>query len=262
MKIHQLPVMEDNFIYVLERSGRAAVVDPGVSEPVLKFLQEKNLLLETILITHHHSDHIRGVPQLQAAFPQVEIHGSKKDSRISFAQRRWQEGDCFSLFGEQVVVWEMDGHTIGHIAYYFPKPTNSAAGVIFSGDVLFSLGCGKLFEGNAEQMWHSLSRMRDLPEATRVFGSHEYTLENSRFALQIDPDNRDLREMVERARELRSRGESTVPTTLGEEKRANPFLRPEALQGKLGLTGKPIWQVFQRVREAKDRLDRGEAAGV
>ncbi len=257
MKIHQLPVMEDNFIYVLENDGRAAVVDPGVSEPVLKFLTERKLELVTILITHHHHDQVRGVPALQTAFPAVEIHGSKGDARISFAQKRWQEGDRFSLFGENVEVWEMDGHTLGHIAYYFPRPTNFSAGVIFSGDVLFSLGCGKLFEGTAEQMWRSLSRIRELPEATQVFGTHEYTLDNSKFALRMDPTNEDLRKIVERARLLRAQNKSTVPTTVGEEKSANPFLRPEFFQEKLGLGNQPLWQVFKHLREAKDWMDSG-----
>ncbi len=255
MNIHQLPVMEDNFIYVLENDGRAAVVDPGVSEPVLQFLRERKLELATILITHHHYDHVGGVPALQSAFPNVEIHGSKGDARISFAHRRWQEGDRFALFGENVEVWEMDGHTLGHIAYYFPRPTNFSAGVIFSGDVLFSLGCGKLFEGTAEQMWRSLSRLRELPDATQVFGTHEYTLDNSKFALRMDPTNEDLHSMVERAKKLRSQGKSTVPTTVAEEKSANPFLRPEFFQGKLGLTSQPLWQVFKHLREAKDRMD-------
>lgn len=253
LNIYQVPAFEDNFIYFLEKDGEVAVVDPGEEGPVKEFLQHYSFRLKSILITHHHRDHIGAVKSLSEQFPDVKIHGSKQDSRISFAHHRWEEGDQFSLFGQSVQVWQMNGHTLGHIAYYLPDRK-----VIFSGDVLFSLGCGKLFEGSAEQMWSSLEKIRALPEDVLVFGSHEYTLENAEFALWVDPENIDLQEMVKRAQDSRAEGKFTVPTLVKEEKRANPFLRPESFVQRFSLENAPLWKVFKALREQKDRWDAGE----
>lgn len=251
--IFQVPAFDDNYVYFLEKNGNVAVIDPGQEAPVLRFLETHSFQLKSILITHHHPDHIGAVKSLVDRFPSVEIHGSKKDSRISFAHHRWQEGDSFSLFGQTAEVWQMDGHTLGHIAYYFRDRK-----VLFSGDVLFSLGCGKLFEGSPKQMWASLEKIRALPDDVEVFGSHEYTLENAEFALWVDPKNPDLLKMVERAKVLREAGRFTVPTKVKEEKLANPFLRPEVFQDRFSLRGEANWKIFGALREQKDRWDRGE----
>ncbi len=253
LNIYQVPAFEDNFIYFLEKNGEVAVVDPGEESPVLTVLQHYSFRLKSILITHHHRDHIGAVKSLLERFPDVKIHGGKQDSRISFAHNRWEEGDHFSLLDQAVHVWQMNGHTLGHIAYYLPERK-----AIFSGDVLFSLGCGKLFEGTAEQMWASLEKIRSLPEDVAIYGSHEYTLENAEFALWVDPENKDLQEMVKQAQGLRSEGKFTVPTLVKEEKRANPFLRPEFFAHRFSLENEPQWKVFKALREQKDRWDAGE----
>jgi hydroxyacylglutathione hydrolase len=254
MEIHQLPAFSDNFIYVLTQQQYAVVIDPGEESHLILFLKEKNLKLETIIVTHHHRDHIGAVESLVKRFS-CKVIGSAKDSRIPCVTEPVKEGDQISILGELAEVFEVDGHTIGHLAYYFPKSR-----AIFSGDLIFSLGCGKLFEGKPQQMWKSLDRIRNLPDDTLIYGSHEYTLENSEFALAIDPANEELQKMVKRAKEKRSRNEFTVPTSLKEEKAANPFLRPESkeIQKRFHLSGRPHWEIFAALRAAKDRMDGGE----
>jgi hydroxyacylglutathione hydrolase len=254
MQIHQLPAFSDNFIYVLSKDHSAVVIDPGEESNLLPFLEERELKLETLMITHHHPDHIGAVRSLVKRFS-CKVIGSAKDSRIPCVTEAVKEGDKISVLGEVAQAFEVDGHTIGHMAYYFPQSR-----ALFSGDLIFSLGCGKLFEGSPQQMWKSLERMRNLPEETLIYGSHEYTLENSQFALAIDPANKNLQAMVKRAKEKRDRSQFTVPTFLRDEKACNPFLRPEFIdfQKKFGLEGKPLWETFAALRAAKDRMDKGE----
>ena len=211
-----IPAFKDNYIWLLVRDGRAAVVDPGDAAPVMAQLEALQLRLETILITHHHADHQGGVAELVERW-HPRVFGPAEES-ITGCTDPLSGGETIDVLGERVAVLPVGGHTRGHIAYYVP-------GVLFCGDTLFGAGCGRLFEGTPAQMSASLGRLAALPDDTLVYCAHEYTEANLRFALDVEPDNAALRARVERVAALRAAGRSSVPSTLGEEKATNPFLR-------------------------------------
>lgn len=256
MNVAQIPVLQDNYVYLLfGANGATAVVDPAVAEPVIEALDARGLKLDFIFNTHHHRDHVGANIALKEKYG-CEIFGCAKDAaRIPGISRKLEPGEEFLFDGEKVKVFACDGHTIGHISYWFEK---SAA--LFCGDTIFSLGCGKLFEGSPEQMWESLSHLRSLPAEAKVYCAHEYTLENASFALRAEPENLDLKARVAEAETLRRGGNPTVPMILANELLTNPFLRPEseALQKFVGKEGAPLWEVFGALRECKDRFDSGE----
>lgn len=254
IEVHQLPALSDNFAYVLREpgSGLVAAVDTPEAKVIVRFLEQKNWKLDFIFNTHHHRDHVGANLDLQARYG-CEIYGSKKDrARIPGIGVELSAGDEFRFGRERVVVLGADGHTVGHIAYWMPDSR-----ALFVGDTIFSLGCGKLFEGSAEQMWESLARLRALPDETLVYCAHEYTLENAEYALLAEPGNQALRERVQECKALRAIGKFTVPSTLGSEKACNPFLRPESaeIQRNVGGVGKALWEIFGATRECKDRFD-------
>lgn len=254
MEIVQIPVLQDNYVYLLHsESGETAVIDAAVSEPVCRELARRNWILTEIWNTHHHSDHVGANLELHKKF-NLKIRGSAKDkSRIPGINFEHKDGDEFFFGGEGVRVFSVDGHTIGHIAFWLP--TSSA---LFSGDTIFSLGCGKLFEGTAEQMWHSISALMALPESTMIYGSHEYTLENSFFAKKVEPENPDLLTRILQVETLRKNDRPTVPSSLKLEKATNPFLRVDKkeVQKNFHLRGEELWRVFERLRSTKDYFDR------
>lgn len=215
-KILLIPAFKDNYIWLLVRDGRAAVVDPGDPVPVMERLEALGLQLETILITHHHADHQGGVAALQARW-QAEVFGPEIES-ITGCNRPLNGGETISVLGQQVTVMAVPGHTLGHLAYYVP-------GALFCGDTLFGAGCGRLFEGTPAQMSLSLASIAELPDDTLVYCAHEYTEANLRFAVAVEPVNTALQARVKRVAELRAAGIPSVPSTLGEEKATNPFLR-------------------------------------
>ena len=211
-----IPAFKDNYIWLLVRDGRAAVVDPGDAAPVMARLEALQLRLETILITHHHADHQGGVGELVARW-QPRVFGPAEES-ITGCTDPLSGGEAIDVLGERVAVLAVGGHTRGHIAYYVP-------GALFCGDTLFGAGCGRLFEGTPAQMCASLDRLAALPDDTLVYCAHEYTEANLRFAVAVEPENAALRARVARVAALRAAGRSSVPSTLGEEKASNPFLR-------------------------------------
>ena len=211
-----IPAFKDNYIWLLVRDGRAAVVDPGDAAPVMERLDALQLRLETILITHHHADHQGGVAELVERW-HPRVFGPAEES-ITGCTDPLSGGETIDVLGERVAVLPVDGHTLGHIAYYVP-------GAVFCGDTLFGAGCGRLFEGTPAQMCASLGRLAALPDDTLVYCAHEYTEANLRFALAVEPDNAAVRERAERVAALRVKGLSSVPSTLREEKATNPFLR-------------------------------------
>lgn len=254
IEVHQLPARKDNYAYVLREpaSGLTAAVDTPEVKPIADFLDGRGWKLDFIFNTHHHPDHVSGNRELIARFG-CKVYGAAKDAaRIPGIDTRLFAGDEFLFGTEPVKVFGCDGHTIGHIAYWMP-----ISRALFVGDTIFSLGCGGLFEGTPEQMWESLARLRVLPDDTLVYCAHEYTLENGAYALTAEPGNAALRARMREAEAMRAAGKFTVPSTLGSEKACNPFLRPEseALQRKVGMEGRELWEIFGAIRADKDAFD-------
>ena len=218
--ITPIPAFTDNYFWLLHRAGLAVVVDPGDAAPVLRALEEQRLTLTGILITHHHPDHIGGLKALVAQFP-VPVYGPRAESKTSpQLTRLLAEGDRLKLeaLDLEFEIWETPGHTLGHIAFVHSD-------FVLCGDTLFSAGCGRLFEGTPEQMHRSLSRLAALPPATAVYCTHEYTLANLAFAAAVEPDNPVIAKEITRVQELRERNVPSLPSSIGHERRINPFLR-------------------------------------
>ncbi|CAA7611574.1 putative hydroxyacylglutathione hydrolase [Candidatus Terasakiella magnetica] len=222
--VEQIPVLTDNYIYLLHEpeSGATAVVDPAVTEPVLEHLAAKNWRLTHILNTHHHGDHTGGNIDLIKHTGCVVVGAARDSERIPGIGIEVGEGDTFMLGAAAAMVFEVPGHTSGHIAFWFPD-----SHALFCGDTLFSLGCGRLFEGTPEEMWRSLKKLRDLPAETLVYCGHEYTAANGRFARLVERDNQALHVRLEQVEKLRAKGRPTIPATLADERAANPFLRAD-----------------------------------
>ncbi len=220
ISVEAIPAFSDNYIWLFRRGGEeCAVVDPGEAEPVLARLDRDRLNLRYVLLTHHHFDHIGGAEELLEAYPQAMAFGPD-DGRITCDHVPCDEGKTVELadLGLQFSVLEVPAHTRTHIAFH-------GHGLLFSGDTLFSVGCGKLFEGTAEQMQGSLDKLASLEADTLIYCGHEYTLSNCRFALAVEPDNQALKSKAEWAGRQRDRGQATLPANLGEELAVNPFLR-------------------------------------
>lgn len=257
MDIHRLPALVDNYIFLLHdrQTNQAAVVDPAESEPVLDCLQKLGTDLVAIYNTHHHGDHVGANRELLAQYPGLKIYGGAEDQgRIPGQTVFLQDGDRLSFAGREATVYFVPGHTRGHIAYYFAPGSGETIGDLFCGDTIFAGGCGRLFEGTPAQMVQSIDKLRQLPDQTRLWCAHEYTLGNLKFALTVDPDNKDLQERFQTVQGDRQRGQATIPSWLGIEKRTNPFLRWDnpAIQSKVGMT-EPA-RVFGKLRGMKDNF--------
>lgn len=257
MQIIRLPVLSDNYIFLLHdpQHNIAAVVDPAEAQPVLDELTKLKAELVAIFNTHHHGDHVGGNTQLMKKFPQVTVYGGAEDrGRIPGQQVFLQEGDRVQFGNRTANVLFVPGHTRAHIAYYFPPESPGEPGELFCGDTLFAGGCGRLFEGTPGQMVASLSKLRALPDDTRLWCAHEYTLSNLRFAVTVDPENADLQKRYQDVKILRETNEATVPSLLGIEKLTNPFLRWD--QPSLQATAKSYEEVqtFARIRGMKDNF--------
>lgn len=253
LEIHQFPCLSDNYGFLAHdsESGVTACIDTPEVGPILQALDHTGWELTHILNTHWHPDHAGGNLEIQQKTG-CQIFGPRgEEDRIPGIQKSLGDGDVFDLGGHQVRVFDVPGHTAGHIAYWLPND-----GVAFVGDTLFALGCGRLFEGTAAQMWESLQKLMALPAETRVYCAHEYTQANARFAVTVDPDNADLRARADEIDQARAAGVPTVPTTIGLELRTNPFLRPDApgLQKALGLSGADVVEVFAETRSRKDNF--------
>ena len=213
-----LRALSDNYVWTIRDAKYAAVVDPGDARPVIEYLDREKLELVAILNTHHHADHVGGNRGLLARW-KVPVFGPH-DERIAEVTHRLKEGDRFTLphFAIEFGVMDIPAHTRSHIAFH-------GAGMVFSGDTLFAAGCGRLFEGTPAQMHDALTRLMQLPDDTRVYCGHEYTVANVRFARAVEPDNAPLRELEARAKQLRDQDLPTVPSTIAQEKATNPFVR-------------------------------------
>lgn len=257
MNIHRIPALWDNYIFLLHdpTTQTAAVVDPAEYQPVLKKLQALKATLTAIFNTHHHGDHVGANRQLLQQFPEAVVYGGAEDKgRIPGQQVYLQQGDAVSFGGRTAEVFFVPGHTRAHIAYYFPPAQVGDWGELFCGDTLFAGGCGRLFEGTPQQMVTSLTKLRSLPDTTRVWCAHEYTLKNLEFALTVDSHNAALQSRMVTVQAARQQNRPTVPTELSVEKQTNPFLRWDvaALQATAKTT-EPI-QTFARIRGMKDRF--------
>ncbi len=251
LDIRQIPVLNDNYVYLIREpaSGAVAVVDPAVPEPVMEEADRLGWSITHILNTHHHGDHVGGNKRIKDATG-CTIVGPRADAaRIPGIDVQVGDGDSFQFGGETATVFDVPGHTRGHIAFWF-----EASDALFCGDTLFALGCGRMFEGNPDQFWTSLSKLRALPDETRVYCAHEYTQANARFALSVDGRNQALIERSKLIDAARARSEPTVPSLLGDEKATNPFLRADnpVLAANLGMAGQDPVAVFAEVRARKD----------
>ncbi|MBU8976277.1 hydroxyacylglutathione hydrolase [Lysobacter sp. MMG2] len=228
MHLTPLPALSDNYIWTLSGEGgmRALIVDPSEAGPVLA-AAEHGLQPAGVLLTHHHGDHIGGVPGLLERWPDLPVF-APDDDRIPASYRRVGDGDAIGIAGWEFNVLAVPGHTRSHVAYH-------GHGLLFCGDTLFSLGCGRMFEGTPGQMHASLSRLAALPPETRVCCGHEYTLANAAFALVVEPGNRALRRRIEEAQAMRETGRPTLPSLLGDELAANPFLRVDSPEVRASL---------------------------
>ena len=248
-----IPCLSDNYAFVLYNveNHAALLVDAPEAGPINEILTKNNLKLEKIFLTHHHADHIDGLDNILEKHSAVTI-GAKADiHRLPKLDEYVQPGDQFVFQGQTGKVFDVSGHTIGHIALYI-----SNQNILFSGDSLMALGCGRLFEGSAEQMWRSLSSLLYLPDTTQICSGHEYTENNASFALSIDPNNQDLMKRCEQIKLERSKGLFTVPSELGIEKKTNPFLRPfdKNIRENLNMRGSTDVEVFSKIRTLKDNF--------
>ncbi len=226
-KIIGIRVLSDNVIWLWENDNSAVVIDPALSQPVIEYLKAKNLNLEAILQTHHHSDHIGGTRELIKEWPNVKVIASAKEKdRIPFQNFSVMGGDKLHLMGEEVKVIEVIGHTISHIAFYF----NNEDPVLFIGDTLFSAGCGRVFEGTYKQMYNSLKKIKSLPKNTLIYCAHEYTKANLLWALDIEPDNQNIKKKLIEVEKKIALKELTIPCLLEEEMKINLFLRADNLK--------------------------------
>ena len=225
LKIIIIPVLTDNYIYLIHDpvSRETAVVDPALAQPVLDRLQKNGWQLTYIWNTHHHSDHVGGNLQIKKQTGCKIIAAQADWDRIPGIDQGVSEGDVVSLGQYKARVIATPGHTREHIVYHFAEDN-----ILFCGDTLFVMGCGRLFEGTAEQLWHSLQKLKALPKATLVYCTHEYTQTNGRFALTVEPDNQHLQQKMLEVNRLRSNNKLTVPTTIAEELATNPFFREDS----------------------------------
>lgn len=221
LEVIAVPVLTDNYVWLIHNpeSGETAAVDPSVADPVLDALAVRGWRLTHILNTHWHPDHTGGNAGIRAATG-APITAPAEARRVSEVDHIVAEGDRITVAGSEAVVWDIPAHTAGHIAYYFEQE-----GMIFVGDTMFAMGCGRLFEGTAEQMYANLQRIAALPGDVRIYCGHEYTLANARFAARVEPANRAVVDRLARMQELREAGEITLPTTVAEERETNPFVR-------------------------------------
>lgn len=253
LEIVTIPCLNDNYAFLAHDpvSGDTALVDVPEAAPILAALKDRGWTLSHVFLTHHHADHVQGLKEVLSQHRANVVGAAADGHRLPKLHIAVAEGDTVHVGKEVGHVIEVSGHTVGHVAYHFP---DSAA--VFTADSLMALGCGRLFEGTAPQMWESLNKLAALPDDTLIYSGHEYTRANGAFALTIEPDNPDLISRVDDIAAARSKGEPTVPSSLALEKATNPFLRATvpAVQASVGLSGADPVEVFAEIRARKDRF--------
>ena len=253
LEVHQFPARSDNYGVLVHDpdTGATASIDAPDADAVLAALEAKGWTLTHILITHHHSDHTAGNRRLKAATGCIVVGPKVEAGSIPAIDVEVSEGDSVAVGNSNALVIETPGHTRGHISYLFPED-----GIVFVGDTLFSVGCGKLLEGDARMMWRSLQKLMALPPETQLYCGHEYTRANTKFALTVEPGNAALQARAVEAEELAKKKEPALPTTIAKELATNPFLRPSSpeIQKRLGMEGRELWEIFGETRRRKDRF--------
>lgn len=243
-----IPAFLDNYIWLLinETKRSAICVDPGEGTPVINYLQQHNLSLDAVFLTHHHFDHIGGVPDLLRFKPEVPIYGPA-DSRIIYVTHQVNDGERIDRLSWHFDILSIPGHTSSHISYYEPE-----MGWLFCGDTLFSGGCGRVFDGSLESLYASLQILKNLPDATKVYCAHEYTRQNLRFASLVEPDNLAVKRLLETLeRKLRI---CSLPSDIAQEKMINPFFRTDQPAVKLYASSVEPFEVFKQLRADKDNF--------
>ena len=251
MQVTPIPCLTDNYAYIIHDDNfkTVGVVDPSEAKPIISFLKKKNLKLNYILNTHHHFDHIGGNIELKKIY-NAKIVGFLGDKhRIPGIDITLVNNENWSFGNSTVKVFHIPGHTLGHICFFFEKEK-----IVFTGDTLFSLGCGKIFEGNHQQMLTSLNKIKQLPKDTMIYCGHEYTYKNAEFCMKYDSDNIDLKKKFEKIKKLRSQNLPTIPSSLEDEIKSNIFLRCDqnVLKIKLNMKNQEDSKVFKKVRDLKD----------
>lgn len=255
LSIHPIPILNDNYVWTIidEATKTAVIVDPGEAAAVHAFLQQNQLTLKAILITHHHWDHTNGINELKNWYD-VPVFGPASEKITNVTHPLYNQDTVnIAPFPLNLKVMTIPGHTLDHIAYYAP-------GLLFCGDTLFAAGCGRLFEGTAEQMYASLQKMASLPSETRVYCAHEYTLNNLRFAKEAEPHNIHITERMQKVAGLREQNQVSLPSTLSDEKATNPFLRcdsAELIANVEKKSGKKLThpvEIFAELRKWKDQF--------
>ncbi len=253
LEIHTIPCLSDNYAFLCrdQATGIVALVDAPEAAPIKAALSEKGWGLDLILLTHHHYDHIDGVPELLDAYGSKVIGAQADAHRLPPLDIALAEGDAVRIGDTNGTTIDVSGHTVGHVAFYFPT-----ANAVFTADSLMALGCGRLFEGTPDMMWESLSKLAALPDDTIVYSGHEYTAGNAKFALTIEPDNPALQARSKEIIDKRTMGIATVPSRLADEKVTNPFLRahlPE-VKSAIGMADASDVALFAEIRKRKDNF--------
>jgi hydroxyacylglutathione hydrolase len=254
INIEPIKAFDDNYIWLMTTNEGSIVVDPGENINLLKVIEKKNIKLDAILITHHHYDHTGGIEELLIKYPNLKVYGP--NNNVDLIKSRLVDGELLNVIGVDFEVIEIPGHTLDHIAYYV-NINNSP--LLFCGDTLFAGGCGRVFEGTFDQMYESLMKLKKLPQNTRIYCGHEYTINNLKFAKAVEPDNIDLITRYNDSIDLRKNNIPTLPSTLSIELKTNPFLRAEKSnvqkiiphEFKTGLSEK---EIFSALRQWKDNF--------
>lgn len=251
LEIVTIPCLKDNYAFLAHdrATGQTAVIDVPEAAPIAAALEQRGWTLSHVILTHHHADHVDGLPALLAAHPAIVIGAAADAHRLPVLDQAVAQGDTIMIGSDTGTVIDVSGHTVGHIAVHFPD-----SAVVFTADSLMAMGCGRLFEGTPAQMFASLTKLAALPPETLVCSGHEYTTSNAKFALTIEPGNQALISRIEKIETARAQGRPTVPSTLASEHATNPFLRSDSpeIQANLGMTGADPVEVFAEVRRRKD----------
>ena len=253
MKIEIIPCLKDNYSYIIidPKNNNTCVVDPSESKPIINFLEKNNLQLNYILNTHHHYDHVGGNAELKKKY-KAKIVGFEGDcERIPEIDIMLKDGEIWKQDNFEAKVIHIPGHTLGHICFYFYNENN-----LFTGDTLFSLGCGRIFEGTYEQMFDSLEKIKKLPPKTKIYCGHEYTLQNSKFCINYDGENQNLIKKIQEIKEKLTKNKPTIPSTLEEELKNNIFLRSsnDKIKTNLNINNSSSLATFSKLRDLKDNF--------